>query len=105
MDVCPSIAARVKHLLGIENPYTVAFDVPFGCPGWLHCMIIADYFIKSGDARKILVIGADSLSRVVDPHDIDCMIFATAPVRLLLKQRMRRTGYLHMSPGRIQKMR
>ncbi len=76
VDICPSLASRVKHLLGIENPYTVAFDVPFGCPGWLHCMIMADYYIKSGDAKKILVIGSDALSRVIDPHDIDCMIFA-----------------------------
>ncbi len=76
VDICPSIAARVKHLLEIENPYTVAFDVPFGCPGWLQCMIIADYFIKSGDAKKILVIGSDALSRVIDSHDIDSMIFA-----------------------------
>jgi len=75
-DLCPSIAARVKHSLGIENPFTVAFDVPFGCPGWLHAMIMADYYIKSGDAKKILVIGAEMLSRVIDPHDIDCMIFA-----------------------------
>jgi 3-oxoacyl-[acyl-carrier-protein] synthase III len=75
-DLCPTLAARVKHSLGIENPFTVAFDVPFGCPGWLHAMIMADYYIKSGDAKKILVIGAEILSRVVDSHDIDCMIFA-----------------------------
>jgi 3-oxoacyl-[acyl-carrier-protein] synthase III len=75
-DMCPTLAARVKHALGIENPYTVAFDVPFGCPGWLHGMIIADYYIKSGDAKKILVIGAEILSRISDPHDIDCMIYA-----------------------------
>jgi 3-oxoacyl-[acyl-carrier-protein] synthase III len=76
VDLCPSLASRVKHALGIENPYTVAYDVPFGCPGWLHAMTIADYYIKSGDAKKVLVIGAEILSRVVDPHDIDCMIFA-----------------------------
>jgi 3-oxoacyl-[acyl-carrier-protein] synthase-3 len=75
-DLCPTLAARVKHALGIENPFTVAYDVPFGCPGWLHAMIIADYYIRSGDAKKILVIGAEMLSRVIDSHDIDCMIFA-----------------------------
>jgi 3-oxoacyl-[acyl-carrier-protein] synthase-3 len=76
IDTCPTLASRVKHMLGIENPYTVAYDVPFGCPGWLHCVIIGDYYLKSGDAKKILVIGADCLSRVVDPHDIDSMIFS-----------------------------
>jgi len=75
-DTVPSIAARVKHKLRIENPYTVAYDVPFGCPGWLHGMIISDYYIKSGDAKKILVIGAETLSRLRDPHDIDSMIYS-----------------------------
>lgn len=75
-EMVPSIASRVKHKLRIKNPYTVAYDVPFGCPGWLHGMILADYHIKSGDAKRILVIGAEILSRVSDPHDIDCMIYA-----------------------------
>jgi len=75
-DMIPTIAARVKHKLGIRNPYTIAYDVPFGCPGWLHAMIIADYYIKSGDAKKILVIGAETLSRASDPHDIDSMIYS-----------------------------
>lgn len=75
-DLVPTIAARVKHKLGIENPYTVAFDIPFGCPGWLQGMIIANYYIKSGDAKRILVIGAETLSRVSDPHDIDSMIYS-----------------------------
>ncbi len=75
-DIVPSIAARVKHKLKIENPYTVCFDLPFGCPGWLQGTIMADYFIKSGDASRVLVIGAEVLSRITDPHDVDCMIFA-----------------------------
>ncbi len=75
-DMIPTIAARVKHRLGIENPYTLAFDVLFGCPGWLHGVILADYYIKSGDAKKVLVIGAETLSRVSDPHDRDSMIYA-----------------------------
>ncbi len=76
LDIVPSLAARVKHKLEIKNPYTVAYDLPFGCPGWLQGIIQADYFIKSGDAKKILVIGADILSRISDPHDRDSMIYA-----------------------------
>jgi len=72
----PSLAARVKHKLGIENPHTVAYDLPFGCPGWLQAMIQANYFIRSGDAKRALVIGAETLSRVSDPHDRDSMIYA-----------------------------
>lgn len=75
-DIVPSIASRVKHKLKIENPYTVAFDLPFGCPGWLQAMIMAKSLIKAGDAKRILVIGAEVLSRVSDPHDVDCMIYA-----------------------------
>ncbi len=76
VDICPTIAARVKHRLGIKNPYTVAYDIPFGCPGWVHGMTIADFYIKSGNVKKVMVIGAEILSRVTDPHDIDSMIFA-----------------------------
>jgi 3-oxoacyl-[acyl-carrier-protein] synthase-3 len=76
LDTVPSIAARVKHKLRIRNPYTVAFDIPFGCPGWLQGVITADYFIRSGDARRVLVIGSESLARMADPHDIDSMIYA-----------------------------
>jgi 3-oxoacyl-[acyl-carrier-protein] synthase-3 len=75
-DMVPTIAARVKHKLRIKNPYTVAYDIPFGCPGWLQGMITADYYIKSGDAQKALVIGAETLSRISDPHDVDSMIYA-----------------------------
>jgi len=75
-DMVPTIAARVKHKLRIKNPYTVAYDIPFGCPGWLQGMITADYYIKSGDARRVMIIGAETLSRVADPHDVDCMIYS-----------------------------
>lgn len=76
MDMVPTIAARVKHHLRIKNPYTVAYDIPFGCPGWLQGMIMANYYIRANDARRILVIGAEILSRACDPHDIDSMIYA-----------------------------
>jgi 3-oxoacyl-[acyl-carrier-protein] synthase-3 len=54
----------------------VAYDLPFGCPGWLQAVIQADYYLRSGDAKKILVIGAEVLSRVSDPHDRDSMLYA-----------------------------
>jgi 3-oxoacyl-[acyl-carrier-protein] synthase-3 len=76
VDMLPTLAARIKHRLGIKNPYTVAYDLPFGCPGWVQAMIHADYFLKSGDANLALVIGAETLSRVSDPHDIDSMIYS-----------------------------
>jgi len=75
-DMVPSLASRIKYLLGINNPDCVAYDLPFGCPGWVQGVIQADYFIKSGDAKRCLVIGAETLSRVVDPHDRDTMIYS-----------------------------
>ncbi len=76
MDVLPTLAARLKQKLGVENPTAVAYDVLYGCPGWIQAVIQADYYIRSGDAKKILVVGADVLSRVADPHDRDSMIYA-----------------------------
>jgi 3-oxoacyl-[acyl-carrier-protein] synthase-3 len=75
-DFVPTIAARVKHRLEIQNPGTIAYDVPFGCAGWLLALIQADYFIRSGDSKRALVIGAETLSRISDPHDRDSMIYA-----------------------------
>ena len=74
-DTVPSIASRVKHLLRIKNPKWVGYDLLFGCPGWIQGVIQAHAFIKSGIAKKCLVIGAETLSRILDPHDRDSMIY------------------------------
>jgi 3-oxoacyl-[acyl-carrier-protein] synthase-3 len=75
-DTLPSLATRVKHRLGLKNPKCVAYDLLFGCPGWIEGVIQANAFIKSGIANKCLVIGAETLSRVVDDHDRDSMIYS-----------------------------
>jgi 3-oxoacyl-[acyl-carrier-protein] synthase-3 len=75
-DFVPSLASRVKRKLEIANPKTVSYDINFGCPGWLQGMIQSDYYLRSGDAKRALVIGAETLSRVSDPHDRDSMIYA-----------------------------
>ena len=72
----PSVASKVKTILGIKNPKCVAYDILFGCPGWIEGVIQAKAFIKSGMAKKCLVIGTETLSRVVDVKDRDSMIFA-----------------------------
>lgn len=93
-DMVPSIAARVKHKLEIRNPYTVALDIPFGCAGWLQGVIMADSFIKCGDAKKILVIGAEIPSRFLDPHDRDSMIYSDGAGAALLEAADRKGGVL-----------
>jgi 3-oxoacyl-[acyl-carrier-protein] synthase III len=75
-DLVPALAARVKNRLEIENPRTVAVDVVFGCPGWLQGVIFADSMIRSGDIKRAMIIGAETLSRVSDPHDRDSLIYA-----------------------------
>ena len=72
----PSLAARVKHKLGIMNPGTSCYDVIFGCPGWVQGSIQAYQMIAMGDAENVMVIGAETLSRIVDKHDRDSMIFS-----------------------------
>lgn len=75
-DTVPSLASRVKSNLQIKNPSCVAYDLIFGCPGWLEAMIQANAFIKAGISKRCLVIGAETLSRVTDPHDRDSMIYS-----------------------------
>ena len=75
-DILPCLASRVKHSLRIKNPKCVAYDILFGCPGWVEGVIQANAFIKAGIAKKCLVIGAETLSRVVDKHDRDSMIYS-----------------------------
>ncbi len=75
-DMLPSLATRIKNKLGIENPNCVAYDIIFGCPGWVEGVIQAQAFIKAGIASKCLIIGAETLSRVVDSHDRDSMIYS-----------------------------
>lgn len=75
-DVMPSLAARVKQKLNIKNPFCIAYDLIFGCPGWIEGVIHANSFIKAGVAKRCLVIGAETLSRVVDDNDRDSMIFS-----------------------------
>ena len=75
-DSMPSLAARIKHSLGIKNPKCVCYDLLFGCPGWLEGIIQAQAFIRAGMAKKCLVIGAETLSRVYDENDRDSMIFS-----------------------------
>jgi 3-oxoacyl-[acyl-carrier-protein] synthase-3 len=75
-DILPALASRIKHDLGIHNPACVAYDILFGCPGWVQGVIQADAFFKAGIAKKILVVGTETLSRVLDVYDRDSMIFS-----------------------------
>ncbi len=75
-DVLPGLANKVKMKLGIKDPKPICHDIISGCPGWTQAMIVADAYIKSGAMKRGVVVGADVLSRISDPHDRDSMIYA-----------------------------
>ncbi len=75
-DILPALANKVKMKLHIKNPSCICHDIISGCPGWTQAMIIADAYIKSGFMKRGVVVGADVLSRISDPHDRDTMIYA-----------------------------
>jgi 3-oxoacyl-[acyl-carrier-protein] synthase-3 len=65
-NVFPATAARVQAALGVGG---FAFDVQAVCSGFVYALSIADNFIKNGQAKAGIVIGADTLSRIVDWQD------------------------------------
>ena len=93
-DTVPSIASRVKHNLKIKNPNCVAYDMLYGCPGWIESMVQANAFIRSGIAKKCLVIGAESLSRVIDQHDRDSMIYSDGAGAVIVEHREGNQGII-----------
>ena len=94
IDTLPSLASRVKAKLKIKNPKCVAYDILFGCPGWVEAMIQAHAFIRAGMAKKCLVVGSDALSRVVDLYDRDSMIYADGAGATILEETAEEGGIL-----------
>ena len=90
----PSVATMVKHKMNIKNVNCVAYDLIFGCPGWLEGVIQASAFIKAGMAKKCLVIGTDTLSRTVDNNDRDSMIFADGAGATIVEENNEKGGIL-----------
>ncbi len=93
-DLVPSLAARVKNKLRIRNPRPAAYDLIFGCPGWLQGMIQGDALIRAGAARRVMVIGSDTLSRISDPHDRDSLIYADGAGATIIEGRETDAGIL-----------
>ena len=65
--IFPSVACNVQTKLGIKN--CPAFDIQAVCSGFIYGLSIADKFIKTQSAKNILVIGADSMSKITDYTD------------------------------------
>lgn len=71
----PNLAATVKGRMQISRGRCFAYDLLFGCPGWVEGVIAAHQYIQNRAARHILVIGVELISRLLDPHDMDSMLF------------------------------
>lgn len=93
-DLLPNLASRIKHRLGIKNTKCIAYDILFGCPGWNEGVIQAHAFIKAGIAKRCLIIGTETLSRVVDKHDRDAMIYSDGAGAVVLEETNSQGGIL-----------
>ena len=72
--VFPSTACLLQERLGIHG--CPAFDVQAVCTGFIYALTVADNFIRSGSAKRALVVGAETLSRIVDWTDRGtCILF------------------------------
>lgn len=91
-SMVPALASRVKHNLGIRNNNCVPYDLLFGCPGWLQGVIQANAFIQYGMAKRCMVIGTETLSRVIDRYDRDSMIFSDGAGAVVIEAKEHRDG-------------
>ena len=79
----PSSATKVQATLGIND--CIAFDVHAVCTGFLYALSVADSMLRSGNARKALVIGAETFSRILDWEDrATCVLFGDGAGALVL---------------------
>ena len=83
--VFPSTACLVQSKLGITNG-CAAFDIQAVCSGFAYAMATADNFIRSGAYRNVLVIGAETFSRILDFNDrTTCVLFGDGAGAVVLK--------------------
>ncbi len=89
----PSSATKVQATLGIND--CVAFDVHAVCTGFLYALSVADSMLRSGNARKALVIGAETFSRILDWDDrATCVLFGDGAGALVLSAEETEGGIL-----------
>jgi 3-oxoacyl-[acyl-carrier-protein] synthase-3 len=82
----PATAAKVQARLGMTRG--AAFDVQAVCSGFIYALAVADNFIRSGQARNVLVIGAETFSRILDWQDRStCVLFGDGAGALVLSAR------------------
>ena len=81
-QIFPSTACIIQPRLGIKG--VPAFDVQAVCAGFVYALSVADQYIRTGSAKRALVIGADTMSRLLDWQDRStCVLFADGAAKSL----------------------
>ncbi len=92
----PSTACFVAAALGLKS--TPAFDISAACSGFIYTLETASNFIKAGQAKNVLVIGAETLSRITDYKDRgSCILFGDGAGALILKRGEPNRGLIYSS--------
>jgi 3-oxoacyl-[acyl-carrier-protein] synthase-3 len=97
--VFPPVATMVQHNLGISHMYRPAFDLQAVCTGFIYALTVGQQFIQSGNCQRVLVIGAEVFSRLVDWNDRStCILFGDGAGAVLLQAEpvtssLRETGH------------
>jgi 3-oxoacyl-[acyl-carrier-protein] synthase-3 len=82
--IFPSTACLLQKRLGIHGP--AAFDIQAVCSGFIYALDVADKFIRTGSAKKALVVGAETLSRITDWTDrTTCVLFGDGAGAVVLE--------------------
>ncbi|MCX5905146.1 MAG: ketoacyl-ACP synthase III [Proteobacteria bacterium] len=89
----PSVACLLQHKL--EAYQAAAFDISAGCTGFLYALSTADSFIRAGNCSKVLVVGAESLSKITDYTDrTTCILFGDGAGAVVLSREQGQQGIL-----------
>lgn len=92
-QVFPSVATRVQAALGMENAF--AFDLSAACSGFIYGLSTANAFLKSGQAKKLLVIGVETFSRLLDWTDrTTCVLFGDGAGAFILEASEKEGGII-----------
>ena len=82
--IFPNVACLVQEKLGIKS--CPAFSVEAACSGFLYGLVVADQFVRLGQARRALVIGAETMSRIIDWTDREtCVLFGDGAGAVVLE--------------------
>ena len=83
-NTMPATATKIQHALGISGG--AAFDINAACSGFIYAMSVVNNFIISGAAKRVLVIGAETYSRILDWNDrSSCILFGDGAAAIVLE--------------------